>query len=244
MKLILDRWQGLGDNLQVSTIPRRYFEKYGEKCVWVSDANKYNSEEVRSLVWESNPYIAGFTDEPGTNITHKLKYRQKSWIETWERAYDLLEPYNHRPELFVNLPSPQFNVSERVLIDISFSVSSYKKNICEYKTGDAMRKVLLDLYSQSPDPFITVTNNKILYNNNAFVNFLNDLVPEIKTETLEVNNILEYAQYLKACRRFICTHSGCHALGSAVGSETLCLIPKHYYDLRYFVFDNVQYISI
>ena len=72
MKLVLDRWQGLGDNLQVSTIPRRYYEKYGEKCVWISNEIRYRNPEIKQLVWEDNPYIAGFTDEPGENLTHKI----------------------------------------------------------------------------------------------------------------------------------------------------------------------------
>ena len=68
--LNLDVWGGLGDNLQLSTIPRRFFEKFGYKGVYISnkDRQKFRNEGIKKLVWEMNPYIAGFTNEPGVNI--------------------------------------------------------------------------------------------------------------------------------------------------------------------------------
>ena len=130
MRVVLDRWQGLGDNLQVSTIPRRMFDKYGEKCVWISDHVKYNNVETRQIVWENNPFIAGFTDDPGVNLTSKLDWNVYNWIERWERVYGIDEPYSQIPEVYLdNLDEDQFGVSDRVVVDISYSVASFNENI-------------------------------------------------------------------------------------------------------------------
>lgn len=66
--LTLDVWGGLGDNLQVSTIPRRFYEKFGYKGVYISNSVPWRNKEIKELVWDLNPYIAGFTDKKGVNI--------------------------------------------------------------------------------------------------------------------------------------------------------------------------------
>lgn len=245
MKLILDRWQGLGDNLQLSTIPRRYFEKYGERCVWISDANPYRSPEIRKLVWENNPFIAGFTREPGINLTSKLQFGKYNWIEQWERLYGIDPPYSFRPEIHCeNLKFDLFNVQDSILVDISYSTDSYKQNI-ESVPGrkESLQKLFFMLLSQSNKPILQI-KNKQLNSNRDFVNFLPEINSNIDIKTVEVNSIEEYCNAIKWARQFVCTHTGTHPLAAAVRKDTICFIPSQYVSMMYFTFDNVRYMPI
>lgn len=245
MKLVLDRWQGLGDNLQVSTIPRRFYEKYSKKCVWISDAVFYRSPEIRKLVWENNPYIAGFTDEPGTNFTNKIEFGKFNWIEQWERIYGLDEPYSIKPELYCNnLESDNFDTHNKIVIDISYSIDSYKQNISSNSLALNIIKTAINSFKNQTDcKFVQIKNSK-LNNNNQFINFFNQACQDFNIETIEVTNIEEYCNAIKWAKQFICTHSGCHVLASAIRKKSICFVPKKYLDMNYFIFSNVKYISL
>jgi len=63
-KLILKiYWGGLGDHLLYSPIPRLAKQKYGYDKVFISNKSSYRNPEVKSLVWELNPYVDGFSNE-------------------------------------------------------------------------------------------------------------------------------------------------------------------------------------
>ncbi len=242
MKLVLDRWQGLGDNLQVSTLPRRFYELYGEKCVWISNANPYRSPEIKKLVWENNPYVAGFTDEPGLNLTGHLQFGVYNWIELWERVYSLPGPYSKQPEIYCpTLDKDIFNATNYIVIDISYSVDSYNQNIKPRPERiGIVNSTVRELISQSNCKVIQIRNRQ-LKDTKEFVSFLSK---DIITETVEVSNIEEYANIIKWAKQFICTHTGCHPLAAALRKDTICFIPENYVSMKYFTFDNVRYIPI
>ena len=58
-------WDGLGDHLFISAIPKILKEKMGFKKVWMSNNMKFKTPGVKHVVWENNPYVDGFVDELG-----------------------------------------------------------------------------------------------------------------------------------------------------------------------------------
>jgi len=244
MKLILDRWQGLGDNLQISTIPRRMFEKYGEKCVWISDATFYRNPEIRSLVWETNPYIAGFTKEPGESKRKDINFGKFNWIEMWERLYGLEEPYSHKPEIHIEKPKDIFNVSSNVLLDISYSEESLNVNQKHFPNFlEKHKSVIKDLYkSFSNKSLFKVVNPNL--SKEASVDLISMLCSELDIKTLQVTNIQDYCSVISNCSEFISTHSGNHSLAAALRNSSYCLIPTRYYHMKYFTYSNINYLLI
>lgn len=241
MKLILDRWQGLGDNLQVSTIPRRFYELYGEKCVWISDAIYYRNSEIRKLVWEMNPYIAGFTDEKGQNLTHLLRYDGIHWIGNWERAYGLPEPYSERPEIYYNITNEdKHDVKDKILVDMSYSDESYKANIIDRPHVIKNTKKFFDeknIQDFTIATFINLKNNK--YHKEFWKeNFDCDI------KNICINNIYEYSEIIKHCKHFICSHSGCQGLAASIKENFTCLIPEENFRLKNAVYPNIEYILV
>ena len=244
MKIILDRWQGLGDNLQISTIPRRMFEKYGEKCVWISDATFYRNPEIRGLVWESNPYVAGFTDEPGESKRGLINFGNYNWIEMWERIYGLEEPYSSKPEIYVSGFKDTFNVSSSVVIDISYSEESLTVNQKHFPQFlEKHRAFIKDLYKSLENKSVYKVINPNL-SKQASVDLIAALCPEIETKVLQVTNIKEYCEVISNCSNFVSTHSGNHSLAAALRQFSVCLIPANYYHGKYFTYPNVKYVLL
>ncbi len=246
MKIILDRWQGLGDNLQISTIPRKMFEKYGKKCVWISDSVYYRNPEIRNLVWENNPFIAGFTPDAGESMRDKLRIGQHGWIETWERLYGSNPPYSTKPEIYLTKQTDQFSVSEKFILDISYSRESLsvneKKFINFLKNHETFIRQLEQSISNFKDVFIKIKNPNL--SDTASVDLLSLLCPDIQLNTLEVSNIYDYCNVIDNCKQFISTHSGNHSLASAIRNDSVCIIPLQYLQLKYFVYSNVKYLTI
>jgi hypothetical protein len=246
MKIILDRWQGLGDNLQISTIPRRMFEKYGEKCVWISDASYYRNPEIRGLVWEKNPYIAGFTSEPGESMRPKLRIGEYGWIETWERLYGLDSPYSTKPEVFLDRKPDIFSVSDKMIVDISYSRESLSVNERTFPNFIKKHEMYIRQLHESAEKI----NKKLVKVKNpnltdaASVDLISLSCPDILVDVIEISNIYDYCNVLSNCSQFISTHSGNHSLASAVRDSSICFIPAQYLQLNYFVYSNVNYIPL
>ena len=58
-------WGGLGDHLFHSHLPRIAKEHGGYERVFVSRRSAFRREDYRTLVWELNPFVDGFTDDEG-----------------------------------------------------------------------------------------------------------------------------------------------------------------------------------
>ena len=242
MKLVLDRWQGLGDNLQVSTIPRRFFEVFGEKCVYISERMFYRNEEIKKLVWEMNPYIAGFTNEVGLDIHPFITFKH-FWIEEMERIYSLPEPYSQKPEIYYPIiETDRFGVSNKIIMDISYSDQSYKDVIMNIPNAFNNIKNFFDNFKDYDNSY--VINFENLKNNKNHREFWKEVLPLNFSNIITVKNIYEYCEVIKHCKHFICSHSGCNALSAALRNGTTCLIPAHCHKLHHFVFPNNEYIII
>lgn len=245
--LNLDVWGGLGDNLQVSTIPKRFFEKYGYKGVYISNSVPWRNNEIKKLVWDKNPYIAGFTDKKGVNIadTGLVQFDGvTNWIQNIEKIYKFDPPYNNRPEIYYDLVVKDvFNTGKSVVIDMSYSEESYKRNIERYPEliNSTKNKLERLLAQNKPDIDIKIIHQPKHLNN---INFFEALNIDCLFNTVVVENIFEYCNIIQHSKQYICSHSGCHALAAAIRKSCICFIPENYYHMKYFVFDDIKYVTI
>jgi hypothetical protein len=126
---------GLGDNLAYSALPRLY-KGAGARRVLISTRTNYGeplsrNPEVLELVWRSNPFVDGITDEapnvgetgwPPTDYFHAAK-RSASPIDTTAMVHGLgilradgtrLVP--PKPDLFY-APKPRADFSDKIICD-------------------------------------------------------------------------------------------------------------------------------
>src|SRR5438093_9007669 len=57
------KYGGLGDHLFYTHLPRIAKQHGGYARVFISNFSEYRNPNYRRLVWESNPYVDGFSDE-------------------------------------------------------------------------------------------------------------------------------------------------------------------------------------
>lgn len=244
--LTLDVWGGLGDNLQVSTIPRRFYEKYGYKGVYISNSVPWRNDDIKKIVWDLNPYIAGYTDKKGINIVENGLVRfdgSTYWLANMEKIYQFNEPFSKRPEIFYKTKEEDiFNVKKSVVIDISYSQESFTRNIERYPSMITLTKNKLnDLFLQIPsDVSLKVIFQPEKLNN---INFFEKLNLNVPYEKILVENLFDYSNIIKNCKQYVCSHSGCHALAAAIRPSCVCIIPENYYNMKYFVFEGIKYIK-
>lgn len=233
--LTLDVWGGLGDNLQVSTIPRRFYEKYGYKGVYISNSVPWRNKEIKELVWEKNPYIAGFTDKKGVNIADAglIHYDGvTTWIANMEKIYQFESPYSKRPEIYYDIPNKDnFNVSNKVIVDLT---SSNENNTMDKGTHRTNMKKYFDSLNEK----ITLVKLNNIKNDKSFADYTNEIIVNKEIEYINVNNIYEYCEIIKHCKKYICSFSGNHCLAASIREDFVCFAPNIYYNMKYFIFEG------
>lgn len=248
-KIILwQDWGGLGDNIQLSTLPEMFFKKYGEKCVWISTRNAYRFEGIKELVWDANPYIAGYSDEePNAGIAKGHVYQDvcnKNHIRGVEKIHGL-EPTNDYPKIYYKFKEEdRAKYADKIFIDLTASnqnpqiqnknigkrLMQYLKKEVEPLPNDVFVLYFKEGFTRYP---LTLTQLKGPRYPNMPENF-GPKHPEWKVpskrakfeamrrrlyEPYKVKDIFEYANIIKHCKRFICLFSGGNALASALRQD-------------------------
>jgi len=239
--LNLDVWGGLGDNLQMSTIPRRFFEKFGYKGVYISNSIPWRNNEIKNLVWDKNPYIAGFTNKKGINIADNnlIRYDGSThWIALMEKIFKFEAPYGKIPELYYDFNKEDiFNVKNKIIVDITCSNENNTMDKIYHRQN--MKK-----YFDSFKEQLTVVKFNNLKNDKTFTDYTKEIINK-PVEYIEINNINEYCEIIRNCKKYICSLSGNHCLAAAIRNNLTCFIPEIYYNMKYFVFEgDFEYIKI
>jgi hypothetical protein len=120
---------GLGDNLFLSHIPQIAKETSDVCRVFISTHSVFRDDAYKQLIWESNPYVDGFVDEPGFEIVgpharrvrgslldhYLLKVGLNNRISYLEPGCNLLDQYMlalglddglrfHEPKIYQEIP--------------------------------------------------------------------------------------------------------------------------------------------
>lgn len=246
--IIFQDWGGLGDNLQFSTLPEMFAKKRGYNCAWISNKNVYRYEGIKELVWDANPYVAGYTDEaPNAGVAGGHAYQDvcnKNHIKGVEKIHGL-EPTNDYPKIYY-----KFNEEDRAKYEgkifIDLTASNQNPQIQNKNIGKRLMKYLHDeVETLQNDVFvvyfkegftrypITLTQLNPKRHANMPDNF-GPTHPDWKVpskrakyeqmkrrlyEPYQVKTIYEYAAMIKYCKRFICLFSGGNALASALRQD-------------------------
>ena len=232
-KIILPYFTRLGDNLQFSTLPRR-FSELGHK-VYVSSRIKCSSAEIYGLVWGVNPFVLGLSDEePNAGDGALIKYSNTTgnFIKNWEVGHGLA-PKSERPELYY-LPNNIKSVNDKILIDVS--CSSLKDDY----NADDLRKYITEHYDKA-ESVIAVFGDGISFP----ILFLDGY------DVVFVKDIYYYCDLIYSCGLYVCLHSGGNSLASALQEhgkkDVECLLskcPKLFSAdaSKLYMYDNIKYI--
>jgi hypothetical protein len=93
---------GLGDHLFYSHLPRIAKESGLYDRVLVSNKSDFRNKDYKMLVWDSNPFIDGFTDLPGSERAEiALISEDRNLLDCIMLAYGLDDgKHFHEPEIY------------------------------------------------------------------------------------------------------------------------------------------------
>ena len=239
--VLYQRWGGLGDNLQFSTLPRRFSENGID--TFISRKNAVRNDEIKKLVWDLNPFVNNCeSDDPpncGMESTALTKTKRQALesarnIIEWQEIRHGFDPKSLLPEIGY---SPQIipDLGDTVVLDLG-AISGFKHN--KYDMGALIRNIDNILKENQNYKIVLIKNE---YNKGH----LDDRYSSI--EILETRDIFHYADVIKSCKKFVCLLSGSVVLASCVRKEnTLCVSPVHTADKHFYptswTFPTVQYM--
>jgi len=200
-------YDGLGDNLVFSHIPRIAKESGKFKRVLISNQNKYKGEDYPKLVWETNPYVDGFTDLPGTYSSIQMN----RVLDKWNNIHDSLNlmdsimllhnlddgKRNHMPECYYK-PKVIESLKDKVIFDVGTKTLN---------TSIINKDKLTSILKENgifPDYIVGASTHE----------------NSIKLEGVEQLNpasIWDWADMMYSAKHYVCFNSGGYWLSGALG---------------------------
>jgi len=221
-KILYQRWGGLGDNLQFSTLAQKLTEQGHD--FFISDKNVYRHNEIYDLVWKINPYVKGISSDQSNcgACKYNIVNHTKSVIYNQEISHGV-EPTDEIPKIFYT-PKYIKELKDTVIVDLgSFATNPLAPdNFSDFLREKFKNKKIL----------ITKFNNKMNYTKRK-VDFSND-------GDIGINSIFSYCDIIHSCFHFICSYSGQSVLASALNkTETLCFQKNEW--ISGYNFPNIKY---
>jgi hypothetical protein len=217
---------GLGDNLFLSHIPQIAKETSDVRGVFISTHSVFRDAAYKQLIWESNPYVDGFVDEPGFEIVgpharrvrgslldhYLLKVGLDNRISYLEPGCNLLDQYMlalglddglrfHEPKIYQEIPrrSEYQNV---VLYD-----PNYITNV-----GRISAEAVSEFFKREGMPV-----------NAQLQPYGNSIQLQEITDRISTASIVDFCSLIVSCKALYCLMSGTATLAAALGKACTVL---------------------
>lgn len=201
-------YDGLGDNIIFSHIPRIAKEVGGFNKVFVSTQANYKLPGYSDIVWSTNPHVDGFVDEPGT---YTPSVQMNRVLDKWDSLL------------------PSINIMDMIMYlhDLDDGKKGHVPE-CYYrpKTIDALKgKTLLDVGAKSlglkgMDLDVLL---KELESNGISIDAVvhnESFVSPNGIEVIKPSSIEEWADAMYSAKDYVCFNSGGYWLSGALGIKS------------------------
>lgn len=199
-----DGYDGLGDNLIFSHIPRIAKESGKFNKVLVSNKNGYKSAGYAEMVWSTNPYVDGFTDDPGTYSDVQMNRVMDKW----------------------NNLHPSINLMDSIMLLHNLDDGSRgNKPECYYKPNiisELNDSIVIDTGSKTID-FSLIDHEKfkkVLDDNGIFPDYIiasSRSIPIPGIKEISPSSIQEWADVMYSAKNYVCLNSGGYWLSASLG---------------------------
>jgi len=217
--IIQSGYPGLGDNLLLSHIPRIAKESGRYEAVLVSNHSLFRDPACRMLVWESNRYIDGFTNEPGfvllpphtrdpgrnklfeilfeLGLENRITYLQKgcNLLDQFMLSMGLDDGFRfHEPEIHLEIPRVR-EYENLVIYDPNYitnvgSVNSHQIEAYFERAG-------INIQAQ-----IALRNNSVAITK--------------ATATVTAKSLVDFCSLIVSCKELYCLTTGTATLAAAL----------------------------
>jgi hypothetical protein len=197
-KLIIEiRKGGLGDHLFYSHLPRIAKQTGAFDTVYISNHSFFRNEDYKKLIWESNPFLDGFTDDRGVFHFSTYVNDTQNLLDTLMLLYGLEDHVRmHNPEIYYR-PEVKAELKGVILYDPNFV--SY--------TGDLKSAHLIQKW---------FTHNNITVDYQMAVLGKRKLILK-NQHWLSAKDIFDFCSILISAEKIFCLNTGTAALATALG---------------------------
>ena len=200
--IIRIKYGGLGDHLFYSHLPRIAKQHGGYDRVFISNASEFRNAEYRRLIWESNPYVDGFSDGGSTLPDFKDVPAGRNILDHVMLLAGLTDGQRfHEPELYVKPPVIE-SLQNAIVFDPNFV--SYIGSVEPRHVEKFFAEERID-----PDYVLAARDRTIPIKNHAQV---------LATTSLE-----HYCSVIVSAKQFICFTSGGATVAAGLGTSAIAL---------------------
>lgn len=194
-------YNGLGDHLLHSHLPRLAKQKWGYNRVFISNHSNYSNPSIKRIVWEMNPFVDGFSDgdhdyptfgsvPPGANI-----------LDAVSMFYELDDGERFRePEVYYKSKTMQ-SIRECVVFEPNHN-NAYGIPTPEQTEAYFAKQGIIITHQMKP-----------LHGKSS-----PGCRPELTAHSLE-----DFCDVIHSCRAFYCYTSGAATLAAALGKPVTVL---------------------
>ena len=187
---------GLGDHLFYSHLPRIAKQYGGFNQVFISNDSIFRNPDTKKLVWELNPYLDGFTNDPGFFYFSENIQDGENLLDHLMLAYGLdNHKRNHEPEIYY----------KPLLVESLIDKTIYDPNYISY-TGDIKYPTTIQNWFDQNN----ITPNaqmKVLGGRSISINCAN---------TLSTPDIFKFCDLLYSAKAIYCLSTGTGTLAAAL----------------------------
>ena len=187
---------GLGDHLFYSHLPRIAKQTGYYEEVWISNRSIFRNTEYKKLIWEMNPFVDGFTDDPGIYYYPHLLESGQNLLDKMMLLYGMDDGERfHEPELYFK---PQVNTA---LLESSVYDPNYVSYIGDLSNSNPIKHWLKE--------------------NNIIIDFqMKTLKARYLTiscnQRIETTSLMEFCSIIISCKKLYCLTSGTATLAAAL----------------------------
>jgi len=211
---IYQPYPGLGDHLQHSTLPKLY-HSLGSK-VFISNKCVYRNDEIKELVWESNPYVEGFSDiEPNAGMS--CPTIQSEAVKIWKPTTVSLTNIELSHGFKRERPRPELHYKPKLISGLS-EVTIFDASACTAYSNYKSEKIAEIVAEKFGNDVLYIKSKKIEQKEHE------DLSTK-RFDLMYVKSIFEYCDVISSCKNFVSLMSGGHSLCQAIRDKnSYCII--------------------
>jgi len=194
------KYGGLGDHLFCSHLPRIAKETGRYQKVYISNLSEFRQEATKHFIWELNPYIDGFCDEPGYYIERFFgDFNDMNILDKFMLLHNLDDNKRyHEPEIYYT-PKIKRELTTKIIFDPNYIADS----------GDKMNSSIID---------------EFFLRNNIRIDF--QMTPKFKNVTtnsfsdwLSADSLEDFINIIASCQNIYCFATGTATLACAIGKK-------------------------
>ena len=235
IKVIGTPWEGLGDQLMLSTLPEMY-AKNGY-TVYISDKQIYRNEEIYDLVWKLNPFIKGKSSLPPSTLIEGFPTPpvDNNFIKNVEVLNGITNGYRKYPVIYYT-PKRIEAIADYLIADSSAVTSN--------RTNADFTKSFRTIYEKYPHLKPHMLKFKTGHKGRREFAHKNSTTP-----IYEIENMYHLCDVLFTCKVFVCGCSGVVLLASAIKQDLPTPEVFSFYSAPeptniFFKMDNVTYSKV